>query len=159
AAVARVTQRLNAPADIRAARFGDLIAIDLTKPTAIEAQADALPFPPALKLPSDYLQNLTSRPVENLVASGGPAEPTTTKLELRIHKVKCLDETDGFLGTEAGADEIAMGGTEVDETGDTRKIAPFDVLNAVDGNGKAISAFNDNDEKVYSPPSRFTAFN
>jgi hypothetical protein len=74
---------------------------------------------------------------------------STKKLELRIHKVRCDDETNGFLGSEAGSDEIDLGGTTVDESGDTGKVAPFRVRDFK----------KDGDEKIYSPPRRFTFFN
>ena len=73
----------------------------------------------------------------------------TTKLELRIHKVRCDDETNGFLGSEAGSDEIDLGGTTVDESGDTHKVSPF----------RVASFGDDGDQKVFSPPRRFTFFN
>jgi hypothetical protein len=74
---------------------------------------------------------------------------TTNRLQLRIHKVKCLDETDGFLGSEAGDDEIDLGGTTVDETGDTKKVTPF----------RVGSSFDDGEQVVFSPPRRFAMFN
>jgi len=84
-----------------------------------------------------------------LVSPGLIPQQTTNKLELRIHKVKCLDETDGFLGSEAGDDEIDLGGTTVDESGDTKKVNPF----------RVGSDFDDGEQKVYSPPKQFTWFN
>jgi hypothetical protein len=43
--------------------------------------------------------------------------PSINKLEFRIHSVHCVDDT-----SEWGADEIAIGGTGVDASGDTTKI-------------------------------------
>jgi hypothetical protein len=68
-------------------------------------------------------------------------------LELRIHKVQCLDETNGFLGSEWGEDEIYLGGTTVDETGDIKKVSSF-----------KVGDFDDDDVKTYSPPKQFTTF-
>ena len=84
-------------------------------------------------------------------AAAPPATATQrlTKLELRIHKVRCDDETNGFLGSEAGSDEIDLGGTTVDESGDTHKVSPF----------RVASFGDDGDQKVFSPPRRFTFFN
>lgn len=44
---------------------------------------------------------------------------------LYITRVKCVDETDGFAGSEAGDDEILMGGLAIDESGNTTKVGPF----------------------------------
>jgi len=145
----KAVARISAPAAVRKARFGDLVNVDLTKVTAVDAQVQALPFPAALKLPSNYLNTLTHLHGQVLVSPGLTPQQTTNKLELRIHKVKCLDETDGFLGSEAGDDEIDLGGTTVDESGDTNKVAPFRVR----------SDFDDGEQKVYTPPKRFTWFN
>lgn len=75
-------------------------------------------------------------------------QQTVSKLELRIHKVKCLDETDGFWGSEAGDDEIWLGGTTVDESGDAEKVEPFPVRDD----------FDDGEEHIYSPPIQFASF-
>ena len=48
---------------------------------------------------------------------------TLKKLNLRLDLVKCIDETDGFLGSEWGEDEIEMGGETVDHQGTTTKSA------------------------------------
>lgn len=40
--------------------------------------------------------------------------------------VKCIDETDGFLGSESGSDEITLTGALVDAGGTTVSIAAFD---------------------------------
>lgn len=68
-----------------------------------------------------------------------------SKLRLRIHKTKCIDETDGFLGSEAGDDEIRLSGYLIDPTGDMEK-ANF--LNLGD-------SFDDGDVVSYSPPKIF----
>lgn len=141
--------RINAPAAVRARRFGDLASVDLTKATSVDAQVQALPFPAALKLPPNHLTSLTNLHGQVLVSSGLVPQQTTDKLELRIHKVRCVDETDGFLGSEAGDDEIDLGGVTVDESGDTKKVAPF----------RVGSSFDDGEQKVFSPPKRFTFFN
>jgi hypothetical protein len=141
--------RINAPAQVRTKRFGDLAGIDLRKSVAVDAQVAALPFPATLKLPPGHLATLPHLHGSVLTVPGLAPQQTTDKLELRIHKVKCLDETNGFLGSEAGDDEIDLGGTSVDETGDTNKISPF----------RVGSDFDDGEQKVFSPPKRFTMFN
>lgn len=134
-----------APA-IRAKALGDLAAVELGKPTAVEKQVAALPMPGGLKLTMAQLQSVAPQ-----LAAGGPspaaAPPPMRRLELRIHEVHCVDETNGFLGSEAGSDEIDLGGTAVDETGDTHTVAPF-----------RVASFDDGDRKVFDPPRRFTTF-
>jgi hypothetical protein len=66
---------------------------------------------------------------------------------LYITEVKCVDETDGFLGSEAGDDEIKMGGLAVDERGNVTKIGPFLVGSEFDG-----------EKKTYSPHKKFCGF-
>ena len=148
AAAARAIARINAPAAERAERYGDLGNVDLTVATAIDVQMQALSFPAYLRLPSDHpvrvLQQMgpeTARPMPL-------SHQTASKLELRIHKVKCLDETDGLLGSEAGDDEIYLGGTTMDENGDAEKIDAFLVRDD----------FDDGEEHIYSPPKQFAAF-
>lgn len=46
--------------------------------------------------------------------SNGPF--SKTKLDLKLVRIRCLDETDGFLGSEAGMDEIEIGGSAIDPT-------------------------------------------
>lgn len=148
AAATRALQRLGAPTAVRAARFGDLIAIDVHKAIAVDAQARALPFPAALKFPLSHLQTLAQVPTPGLASVGLVPQTTTDKLELRIHKVTCLDETNGFLGSEAGDDEIDLGGTTVDESGDAERVTPF----------RVGSSFDDGESKAFAPPKRFTTF-
>ena len=140
--------RISAPAAEREERYGDLARVDLTSATAIDAQAQALPFPEHLKLPSDH-----PIVIFNLRRQGSAApmllrQQTSSQLEFRIHKVKCLDETDGFLGSEAGDDEIYLGGATVDESGDAEKVDAFLVRDD----------FEDGVEQVYSPPKQFASF-
>ena len=66
-------------------------------------------------------------------------------LHLRIHKTLCIDETDGFLGSEAGDDEIRLGGYLIDPTGNMFKA---NLLNLGD-------SFDDGESQTYSPPKIF----
>jgi hypothetical protein len=72
-----------------------------------------------------------------------------SKLQLRIHKTKCIDETDGFLGSEAGDDEIRLSGYLIDPTGEMKK-ANF--LNLGD-------SFDDGEVVSYAPPKIFDVHN
>ena len=62
-------------------------------------------------------------------------------LRLRIHRVQCVAETSG-----PGSDEIVLGGTTIDATGDTAKLPVFTVSNSFDTGDPPV---------VYSPPRTF----
>lgn len=70
------------------------------------------------------------------------------KLNLRIHSVKCVDETNGQYLERFGNDEIWLGGYTIASNGDTQFIAPFQV-----GAG-----FDDGDVVVLQPPRVFCSF-
>lgn len=91
------------------------------------------------------------------LALAAPAIVLNKGLKLRLHEVKCIDETDPEI---FGKDEIAMGGTAVNDREVATKIAEFKVGN-----------FDDGDVKKYNPvkilksfdltgsyPKTFTAF-
>ncbi|MFM7470313.1 MAG: tachylectin-related carbohydrate-binding protein, partial [Nodosilinea sp.] len=143
---AAATQAINlitAPAAERAARYGDLANVDITNAIAIDTQVQALPFPEDLKLPQDHPIVIFNRSHRELARPVLLRRQVMSKLELRIHKVKCVEETSG-----GGKDEISLGGTTVDETGDTEKVDPFRVRND----------FEDGVEQIYSPPRQFASF-
>lgn len=143
AATVRVMRLAKAPAAERQKYFGDLVAIDLRSPHPVVEQVKTLPFPEKLKFPRTHLQGLSVH--GGLLAPGLVPMQTTGKLEFRIHKVRCVDETNPEFW---GDDEIALGGTTVDETGDTKKVNQFTVRDD----------FDDGEQKVYSPPKQFTWF-
>lgn len=69
-----------------------------------------------------------------------------TKLSLRVHRVKCVDETGGRWAEKVGNDEIYLGGFAVtNQNGDTVKIDPVSIY----------SDFDDGDVKVFNPPMVF----
>lgn len=72
------------------------------------------------------------------------ANTRSTKLGLRITRVKCVDETNPEWW---GKDEIAMGGLSVDENGDTKKI-----------NRQFVGKFNDGDQRTYNPINKLHWF-
>lgn len=70
-----------------------------------------------------------------------------TKLSLRVHRVKCVDETGGRFAERVGNDEIYLGGfAVVNQNGDTTKINPVSIY----------PHFDDGDVKVFNPPMTFT---
>jgi hypothetical protein len=73
-----------------------------------------------------------------------------TKLSLRIHQVKCVDETGGWIAERVGDDEIYLGGFAViNANGDTQKINPVSIY----------PNFDDGDVKVFNPPKVFHTIN
>lgn len=159
-AATKAISRINAPKAVREGHFGDLTAVNLSNPASVDEQARALSFPTALKLPASHLQNLPELhgpvlmshfdPVNRVETGGSRASAQALKkLELRVHNVKCIDETGGWLAERAGDDEIKLGGTTVDATGNTKNVAAFMVRND----------FDDGEQKVYSPAKQFTEFN
>ncbi|HRC55067.1 MAG: hypothetical protein IPI49_14955 [Myxococcales bacterium] len=142
-AVARVRDHLAAGPAVRAALVGpELAALDLQDSRSMFEHVKAIPMAPTMRLSRDLL----AAPRALHGPSGLiPLQPSK-RLGLRIHKVRCVDETNPEWG---GDDEIALGGTTVDETGDVTKVAEFGVRND----------FDDGEQKVYSPPKEFVWFN
>lgn len=65
-----------------------------------------------------------------------------SQISLRIHSVKCVDETGGKWAEKVGNDEIAMAGFGIDADSNTLPIERFGVY----------AHFDDGDIKTYSPP-------
>lgn len=72
----------------------------------------------------------------------------STTLNLRIHSVKCVDETGGSFAERFGNDEIYLGGFSIDPKAKTTKINSFSVY----------AGFDDGDEKKYSPPKVYATY-
>lgn len=70
------------------------------------------------------------------------------KIELRIHRVSCIDETGGKYREKIGNDEIYLGGFTVNDKGETINIPPFSVY----------PHFDDGDVKLYNPPKVFQTY-
>jgi hypothetical protein len=142
------------PPVARGRRFGALAAIDLGGSGAIDAKAMAAPVPAPMKIDASHLKRIAENPGLLFADADGPndgrlaPQANFDNLKLRIRKVKCNDETDGAFGSEAGDDEISLGGISIDETGDTKKIAAFVVSNS----------FDDGEVKTYNPPKDFAKF-
>lgn len=71
------------------------------------------------------------------------------RITLRIHRVKCVDETGGGLAERVGNDEIFIGGFGIDGNGQTVKV----------GQSEIYAHFDDGDVKNFSPPRRFVTLN
>ena len=71
------------------------------------------------------------------------------KISLRIHSVKCVDETNGSFVERLGNDEIALSGFGIDANANTVQVRPFDIG----------SNFDDGETKRFSPPRRFVTLN
>lgn len=131
----------------RTKRLGDLAKVDLKSPSGIDEQVRKTPLPARMKFPVDELQRMSDALVGPMTTAtqetaAAAAFPELRNLELRIHRVKCVDET-----SEIGKDEIDLGGTSVDEDGDTKKISAF-----------RVRSFSTGTVQTYSPPRRFTHF-
>lgn len=145
----KALSRLGMSAAVRQRSYGTLATANLNKAVSIEKQ-DVSQKPLDVSkagLADKHLIKALGFDAAAAVAPPG-GSPKYRNLELRIHGVRCIDETDGFLGSESGDDEIFMGGSSVDETGDVKKISAFLVRND----------FDDNEVKLYNPPKRFTSF-
>lgn len=66
----------------------------------------------------------------------------STKLNLRIHRVVCIDETGGKWAEKFGNDEIYLGGFTLDAKNNTLGYGPRSVY----------AHFDDGDVKTFSPP-------
>ena len=154
AAVVKVMASVKAPTAERRLFYGDLAAVNLRLATTVEQQVRTLALPAELKFPVSHLSALTQlhgqilvlHPIAALPVNGGYPPGYHGQLGASDPKVRCADETNPEF---AGDDEIALGGLTVDETGDTKKVSQFMVGNS----------FDDGEQKVYSPPKRFTYFN
>ncbi len=151
AAITRNRALINATKAARRQRLGDLADVDLRSNDSIRRQIRGMPVPQSAMLSKVDMERINTAVLggpEAVIAAPAPGAKPPNRLELRLHQVKCIDETNGFLGTEAGEDEIGLGGNSIDETGDVKPIAPFHV-----------GDFDDGDVKNFNPPRRFTFFN
>jgi hypothetical protein len=163
---AKAMGRINAPAAVRKEHLEDLAAVNLKAGVAVGEQVSAMPMPEALKLTGADLTKITRAHVGVAAAAGanvalagagvgailpgaiGATLPKLTRLEMRIHRVKCVDETGSGPFGDIGNDEIDLGGSAVDETGDVHTIAKF----------RVGSNFDSGEHVDFSPPRTFTTF-
>jgi hypothetical protein len=122
---------------------------------------DATPVvAPAPKLTQDELNRLKAfaaslapaaaqaTPAAAQPAAGAAAPTTWDRLSLQFIRVACIDETNGWFGTESGSDEISIGGAMLDTDGNTNKIAPVDLG----------GSWDDGDVRDISPPKSITGY-
>jgi hypothetical protein len=130
AAIARALSSARASTAVRAQRFGPLAQVNLRTGAAVADQAQ--PFAPVL-------------PLGTLMQSAPPVlKPASTlkpfnTLELRVRRVTCIDETDGFLGTETGHDEFGVGVIRLEPDGQSATLGTVSL-----GGG-----FDDGDTKAW----------
>jgi hypothetical protein len=139
----KAQSRLAASAAIRRRRFGDLSAVNLKEARSVGAQVRGLEVPVGVRLSREALLSVAGTAVTTEVVA-----PTLPKLSLRVHKVRCVDETGGRFAEAAGDDEIDLAGVAVDETGDTHAVPKF----------RVGSSFDDGESVTFSPPRVFTTF-
>lgn len=126
-ATARALEFVRGPAAARARLVGDLADLDLRVPTSVRALARQKPRPTlpfdAARLAGAFAHNATP------AAANPRLRPRDAHewLELRVRHARCVDETDGFLGSEAGSDEIDIGAILVDAIQRTTKSPVLDL--------------------------------
>lgn len=113
-------------------------------------RAKHLAFPPDDTLPPSRDAWQWYRDLCGGSDAASPSATQKTTLECVIREVNCIDETDGFLWTEAGSDEIRLGGLTVSPRAAVTRVAAFHVKDFD----------SDGDSRVYSPPDykRFATF-
>jgi len=90
--------------------------------------------------PTNWIENISEQ-----LDTGARTAVLNKGVKFRIHKVKCVDETDPEW---IGEDKISWGGTTVDDKGAVSKIPETQV-------GRK---FNDGDSKTYRPPKIIKTF-
>lgn len=139
-AVARVRDHLAAGEATRASLVGaELARLNLQDARSVSDLVRAVPVPAAQRLTRDDFQ----RPLHG--PRGLIPLQISKRLGLRIHKVRCVDETNPEW---PGDDEIALAASTIDETGDVKQVAQFNVRDD----------FDDGEQKVYSPPRELVWF-
>ncbi|MGW6702449.1 hypothetical protein [Nocardia sp. NPDC055049] len=144
-------QRVNTTA-IRTAHLGELAGVDLQTRTPIASQGSAFAIP-NLKFSAADLAKLQNPAflgtLRGMIPQHAPARATRSdSLLLRVTQIRCANETNSPFGGHIGEDDMWLGGTSVDESGDTKTIKPI-----------KLGSFNNKEIKHYNPPRTFTSFN
>jgi hypothetical protein len=123
-------------------RLGRVINLNLSSNHSVDDLELAAGPPPADR---DAVLRLIDRHYAQLgmqrTTTGAP--PPMGRVRLELIRMVCIDETNGFLGSEAGDDEISMSVATIDESGNTDKVDPFEV-----------GDFSDGTRKDFLPPKR-----
>jgi hypothetical protein len=147
----QAVQQLTTPSVLQD-RFGELSKIDLRVSASVSSQASSIPVPD-LKFTAAEIAKLTA-----MARRGGlsPQLEHSNRLRLRVHEVYCGNETNSpWLDPHHGRDDMWLGGTMVDETGDTEKIhRPGDTKKAIN-----LGKFNNKQRKPYPQPLEVAKFN
>ncbi len=153
---AKVMASVNASPKVRSALFDDLAAVRLDRKESVRSQVSALPLPAGLKMAAENLlqaiNGSASSPVSaDVNAAVAVAQTPHKRLILRIHSVRCDDETGGggIFGSENfGEDEISLAGTAVNSaSGITKAIRSL-----------SVGSFDDGDVKTFNPWNPFVIF-
>ena len=165
-AVARVLPAVKAAPAERSRVYGELARVNLRAAASVVDQAEPLTLAllraelprlvtstptlsPSALTTTRLAAALAARDAMSPPAGGARVvSPPITRLDFRLREVRAVDETGGNFITEIGADDIALSGTSVDETGDVHKIPR-----------RFIGEFNDGDVRRYRQPLLFTDFN
>jgi hypothetical protein len=117
---------------------GAAIAAAFSRPTSVNV--------PLKKPNKDGLLRLVDRHYAQLgmqrTTKGAPFPESNVGFDLM--RVVCVDETNGFLGSEVGEDEISISAVTLDESANAGNVDPFEVS----------SSFDDGDRVDYTPPKR-----
>jgi hypothetical protein len=140
AAAAKAAARLNDRRVLR--RLGRGISLpDLATSTSLQD----VELAPAAAAPTTV--DGTLRLVDRMYSQLGLQRTTSSpvgivgKVHLDLIRIVCVDETDGFLGSEAGEDEIYLSAATISESGKTDQVKPF-----------KVGDFDDNTRRDFDPP-------
>lgn len=139
----KAVELLRGPAAARAPHAGDLADLDVRGGRSVSDLVRARPAP-ALRLTEERIKHAFTRGAPRAQVGPKRLRPRDANewLELRLHHVRCVDETDGFLGSEAGSDEMNVSVLLVDPIQRTTKSPVHDLG----------SFASDGAERAFSPP-------
>jgi hypothetical protein len=133
--VARTLEEINRPEGEREAKYGRLARVKFNVPDEVSRQADEV-----VGGKQEAEESLLSKSAAQPVVAAAPPSPPVVDLQIRLHKVVCIDETGEGLG-EVGDDEIYLAGHGTDTLGKTIEIVAF-----------KVGDFNDGTVKNYATP-------
>lgn len=146
-----IMPRVKASAATRRQAHGRLADVNLRLAKPVAEQALALPVPPELRLTASDVQRIAPR-------AAAAAQSNVSRLELRLHKIECLEKTREFL---EGKDEMSIVGTRIDATDTKNTTFKIDLGKFKEGEVRALaspvllSSFNLRDGDIF--PKTFAA--